>query len=181
MYKLFQIIGVTGIVASGATVAGALTNTNLPTHQIKSTNLQVKAWPGPHFPGMGPYGTGMNQDYANVESSHDHWGGLVLNFSIKVSDNSFNYIFDHYIKGKGDNPGYAIYDFLTDAYPKGNFTNWLYEYIKGDATKVFGDLANKLGLTSTHTVPIQYDGGYININYADDLSTTHISWKYGWQ
>ena len=177
MYKTFHIIGATGILASGATISGALVNTHFTSHKAKTTNLQFKAWLGPHFPGMGPYGPVGNQDSAKA------WPGspMIDHFAIKISDDSFNYIFDHYIKEKGDSVGYAIYDFLTDAYPTGIFTNWLYDEIKSNADKIFGDVANFVQLTSTHTTPITYKGAYVNIEFDNYYLVYHTSWNYGWQ
>ena len=178
MYKFFQLMGVTGILASGATAGGLLTNQKGPIQHTKNTNLQVKAWPGPHFPGMGPYGSVHNQDYAKEWTSS---GVLVDNFKIDISVDSFNYIFDHYIKSKGDSVGYAIYDFLTDVYPSGDFTNWLYKEVKSKADEIFGDLATKVELTSSHTVPFQNIGGYIDIKVTNYLIASGYSWSYGYQ
>ena len=74
------------------------------------------------FPDYGPFGGKGNEDAVQILTSGDM--GYI---QFDISTTSIAFINHYYLAyGRGDTPWYGIYDFLTDAYPRGNFTDTLY-------------------------------------------------------
>ena len=107
-----------------------------PSSLAPSAKKESKLNPGEfsgHFPGMGPYGYESDQDHAGYDGNNSDF-----TIQFDISTMSLKYINAHYLAyGKDDTPSYAIYDFLTDAYPNSPFTIQLY-WIKWGA--VFPDI-----------------------------------------
>ena len=76
---------------------------------------------------------------------------------------------DHYINNKGDNPAYAIYDFVTDAYPAGFSTHMLIKMKGADdpsISTIFQPLANYIGYQNPKKPKLlNYHAGFLKINF----------------
>ena len=159
------------------------------TPQLKNKN-NLKTFNG-HFSGMGPYGSAGNQDHA--------WANIgsitvkeLLTIRFDVSTTSIAYINAHYIYGRGDSPGYAVYDFLTDAYPHGDFTEALYAVkINSDTPSittimdnfVFGKDGDGTGIgvhkDSKGTTLLNSHPEYMEITVNRHYFSTDTHWEWG--
>ena len=149
---------------------------NLPWYPlfIKATKLRPAKpvpypypWPGPHFPNTNPWGPTGNQDHIAVKKL----SGL-NNFELflDISKPSINWVNGHYINGKHDKAAYAIYDFVTDAYPACFSIQMLHKMkAAGDPSisTIFQPLAKYIGYTNPKDPSslLKIASGFLDIHF----------------